>query len=84
MTNEEAIEQQRKWILCKDELPPQNTDVIITVVDKPCRFTKVGWLMGETWISDNDKVCGNVVAWMPLPKPYEEVKSAEEVTDDES
>ena len=71
----DALENQPKWILCEDELPPQNTDVIITVVDKPCRFTKVGWLMGETWISDNDVVCGNVIAWMSLPESYEEVNT---------
>ena len=67
-----TFEKQPKWILCKDELPAQNTDVIITVVDKPLKYTYVGWQMGKTWISNNDLVCGDIIAWMPLLEPYAE------------
>lgn len=73
-----VLEKQPKWILCKDELPAQNTDVIITVVDKPLRYTYVGWQMGKTWISNNDLVCGDVIAWMPLPISYQGEENGKE------
>lgn len=66
------------WIPCsKNSMPPWNEEVIVTVMDDsgdtPFEYTcSAWWFQDKIWISDNDIVFGEVIAWMPLPKPYKE------------
>ena len=64
------------WIPCSEKLPSDFEEVIISVCDDhgdtPYNYTTVGWKCEKYWISDNDCVCGDVLAWMPLPAPYKE------------
>ena len=67
------------WHLCKDELPSECEEVIVSVrddsADNVYNYTTVAWMFDNgRWISDNDFVRGEVIAWMSLPKPYEENK----------
>lgn len=52
----------------------RNEKYIVTVVDstadKPIYYTTDAWFTGDYWISDNDMVCGNVIAYRDFPKPY--------------
>lgn len=63
------------WILCKDQLPERNQDVLfceLNFVAEGC-FTKDGEWLQYKWnqIRNRDAV----IAWMPLPAPYKERNS---------
>lgn len=75
-----AIEALSKpyWIPISEGLPNEQESVNVTVVDdhgdNEWRYTTTAWRINDIWISDNDLVMGTVVAWAPLPKPYERDK----------
>lgn len=60
------------WIT--DKLPPEDEEVIVTVRDdsgdSPFTFVTSAWYYGGIWISDNHRVCGEVIAWQPMPEAY--------------
>lgn len=62
------------WIPITEETPPDETDVIVTIQDdtgdRPFRYTATAWYFKGTWVGNNE-IIHNVIAWMPLPKPYE-------------
>ena len=62
------------WIPCSSGVMPRdNDDVIVSIYDdrgdRPDEYTAVGWYGDGHWIVDNE-FRYDVVAWMPLPKPY--------------
>lgn len=69
--------QPQKWIPCSERLPEDNIHVL-------CQFTLSG--MGECYLAHGVfhvvgglvMNCNEVIAWMPLPKPYEPQESEEE------
>ena len=70
-----------EWMLTKDRVPIDNDYVIVTIKDdsgdSPYTYTTVAQYyhrkdFDDFWIADNDYVCGDIIAWMPLPKPYKE------------
>lgn len=78
----EVSERHEKWIPCSEGLPNDDESVIVSVLDNrgdvPWKYTTVAWRCSGVWISDNDILCGTVVAWMPLPEPYREESEVEE------
>lgn len=65
-----VLNQERKWISCKDELPGEYDDVAICL---GCNQIGYGYYDGEFWnvcygdfefSASSDEVCG----WYPLPK----------------
>lgn len=84
----EALERpEPQWIPCKEQMPKESSEVLVTVrnVEKPqTAYTMVAkWnTVVAEWVSETgwfdpyyDEVeddCSKVVAWMPLPEPYEE------------
>lgn len=71
-----TIEPEQKWIPCSDRLP-DNTDLVIVWVkddmgDTSFDYSSSGWITTnkEYWIVDGE-INNYVIAWMPLPKPYE-------------
>ena len=73
-------EQEPKWIPVSERLPDSQTEVIVSCRDDSAdniyRYTASGWITtdGEYWIVDNE-INPYVIAWMPLPKPYEPQES---------
>lgn len=79
MTRDEGAEEYPEGtIILESPMPEENQEVLITVkgsggsvwVDKDTAMNDGdGWYTdgGYEWLDD-------IVAWMPLPKPYEEVK----------
>lgn len=72
-----------KWVSCKTKLPDNGNTVLITVrercLDEEWRYdTDVATWNGERWETFNDWDEGQeveIIAWMPLPKPYKENKA---------
>lgn len=58
-----------KWIPCSERLPKKDGLYLVSVInDHNRRYSKTCWYHGhEKWFARQD-----VVAWMPLPKPYKE------------
>ena len=61
-------EDRPTWIPCKERLPKENTEVLISL---EWESVDIGWVRNGTWMSDcvNDYE-DDVVAWMPLPEPW--------------
>ena len=68
---------KQHWILCSDQLPTNDDWVIITILDErgdtPWRYTDLGWYLeaAKCWIVEAEQRT-DVIAWMPLPKPWRE------------
>lgn len=71
----QALEQEPRWIPVSERLPEDNKIYLVTielVFDRNKRY--VSQEIRNNW--DNLKSCGHeVIAWMPLPKPYEPQES---------
>ena len=66
-----SAEDVQEWIPCSERLPDVDVEVLATVDWSDVR---IAWLMkGGTWETD-EYILGNdeILAWMPLPKPYRE------------
>ena len=72
----EVADRPQEWIPCSERLPEENTEVLMSLewgIDiGECR--NGDW--HSEWINHYDD--GNVLAWMPLPKPW---KGADGETD---
>ena len=59
-------------------MPGENVEVIVSVCDDhgdtPYYYTTHAWLCNNTWVSDNEILQGEVLAWKPFPKPIERGK----------
>ena len=58
------------WIPCEERLPKVSGCYLVSVKnDHERRYSKTAWFEKCAWFARQD-----VVAWMPLPEPYKEVK----------
>jgi len=74
--NCEVIQSESRWILCSEKLPKKRERVLSTIFT-PHRGAVVrsGYYIdgafyndnGDCWMADDEEV----VAWMPLPQPWE-------------
>lgn len=71
----EKIPLADRWIPCKERLPEDEEEVIVSVRDdsgdNTLDYSSCGWYAcaGDFWVVDNEPNY-HVVAWMPLPKPW--------------
>ena len=71
---------KRKWIPCSERMPEEPYGCLVTIDDEEPITGQifegilpyfVGW-DGERWNDSDGEQCPfEVIAWMPLPKPYE-------------
>lgn len=72
-----------EWIPCSERMPEFSTEVLVTMEWGDRHVMSVEWdsqtneLAWEDTIQNFRWDFDNVIAWMPLPKPYEEVKENE-------
>ena len=74
-----ALEKQDRWNPCSEKMPDEPFGCFVTVMDtNPITQEEfenilpyfVGW-DGEQWNdADGERIPCEVLAWMPLPKPY--------------
>ena len=78
-----TIDVSTTWIPCSERLPSEDEEVLVCDKDgtmEVCDLEKFGPVRGGglKWADKNGYECWlDVVAWMPLPKPYEECKESE-------
>ena len=69
-----SAQPEQRWIPCGERLPEDNSDILVTYVEKDeKRIAPVNYGCG-TWFDclfDNVLDQVGVLAWMPLPEPYE-------------
>ena len=71
--------KETQWIPCSEKMPEEAYGCLVTVMDCEAYSMEdfeniypefVGW-DGETWNDgDGEEIPFEVIAWMPLPKPY--------------
>lgn len=73
-----------KWISVKEKLPKESGNYLCYIVNPydsrlryhmVCGFDRSPYPFSDEhyWFPDDETASDNVVAWMPLPEPYEEV-----------
>ena len=69
--------EQPKWIPVSKELPEKGGDYLVTIsfdigAEEPVREVYKGFFcaLSQKWLNRDE----DVIAWMPLPKPYREVE----------
>lgn len=78
----DGVESSRPtWIPCSERLPSEDEEVLVCDKDgtmEVCDLETFGRGVGLKWTDKNGYECWlDVIAWMPLPKPYEECKESE-------
>lgn len=74
---QKALEQEPRWIPVTERLPDEGYRVLVTrITDENYKYMRVATYQGDCWMDDTDKFNKpnphKVIAWMPLPEPYEE------------
>lgn len=75
----ELLEQESRWIPVSERMPEEDVDVLVTL-----EYGLIGIMQKKLADDDNGEPCyiwqdfegeeHEVIAWMPLPKPYKEVE----------
>ena len=69
-----------KWIPVSERLPENGDLQIVTILDEwgdyPFRYSDSGWYLeaAKCWIVGTEPRT-DIIAWMPLPKPYKAQES---------
>ena len=70
-----SAQPEQRWIPCSERLPEDNSDILVTYVEKDeKRIAPVNYGCGTWFDCLFDKVLDQVgvLAWMPLPEPYKD------------
>jgi hypothetical protein len=70
--------QEPRWIPVSERLPEEGR-YLTTIINGELRYEMIcDYYENGRWCPDDQCASDNVVAWMPLPKPYEPQESEEE------
>lgn len=61
--------EETKWIPCSEKMPEDNTDVIVCFYSGT--VTEMRYWGNGIFQEIYEHTAKTIVAWMPLPKPYE-------------
>lgn len=64
--------EENKWIPCSERMPEDNTDVIVYFYSGT--VTEMRYWGNGIFQGIYEHTAKTIVAWMPLPKPYNEVE----------
>lgn len=72
LAEEVAELMKQKWIPCSERLPdkPEHGENGYIVQTRCVVQPFVGYWDGRKWTDEEDDVVDEVIAWIPLPKPY--------------
>ena len=67
-----------KWIPCSEQLPEKGETVIACTLDGTFagQFHEEGWYRENMFFYDSEILVREVIAWQPLPDPYQEQSCA--------
>lgn len=70
-TKDIIVDVNSGWIPCSERFPESYVDVLVTV--RNFEYPQIGHLECGIWYADDDVrfLQDAVIAWQPLPKPYE-------------
>ena len=67
-----SAQLEQRWIPCSERLPAIGKPVLISALMPLCVMVYIGYLSDDVWFCDRLFFRSDeVVAWMPLPEPYE-------------
>ncbi len=67
-----AAEYNNGWIPCSERLPEENMEVIVTISEMDgYNHTSTSWLQDGVWIIKKTPLQPTVIAWQPIPEPYQ-------------
>lgn len=72
----DSIHERQSWTPCTERLP-KDSDIVLIWNEWRDRdgFMCAGYALAicsnKRWTGYNNVIMGDVIAWMPLPKPYE-------------
>lgn len=69
-----SVTPQARWIPCSERLPKRDVDVLTYHRNESFDYQYVSWIDESTgkWAGFIGNLSDEVIAWMPLPKPYSE------------
>lgn len=78
--HDEDVDTFNKWIPVNERLPEDKIDVIVTIKEVANEtggyryYTRTSWLQEGQWVFKRSQYEPKVIAWQPLPEPWEEAK----------
>ena len=74
--NAPTIEPKQEWIPCEERLPKSGYKLLLITAEVPlarstARCIDLARFVNGEWTIEGKAISNKVVAWMPLPKPYE-------------
>ena len=67
-----AAEYNNGWIPCSERLPEENMEVIVTISEMDgYNHTSTSWMQDGVWIIKKTPLQPTVIAWQPIPEPYQ-------------
>ena len=69
--NTPTINSLGSWISCSERLPEEDGRFLVFLPDRNGTFMCADFLNGKWYQDDYECTSNHVIAWLPLPNPYE-------------